>query len=1222
MQKLEIRHDPEGDGFHFRVQRILPDSIREAAAVAVADPLALALSQTNSRLGDELTWYLEYYLDYPYGPNQQRAERVTTALKEWGIQAFNALFGQDKARDWYRDATRSAHAELHLIITSDDARVLAWPWEALHDPLVGDLALHCRIERQLQYLEDPPEPHPALSRESIGILLVTARPYDADVGYRSISRPLVELIHKENLPARVKLLRPPTFDQLRAELQANPGAYHIVHFDGHGGFGIESDKTGQKLKGAQGQLIFEQHDGSEAFVTGELLSQLLREHRIPIAVLNACQSATLDAEAEDAFASVATSLLKAGVRSVVAMGYSLYVSAAREFLPPFYRRLFESGSVADATRAGRQALVAHPERRSGFALQDWLVPVLYQQQPLHFKFTKQTHVETHASEFVIPEAARLDTSETPYGLIGRDSAVLALERASRRPPAALLVHGMGGVGKTTLVRGYIDWLARTEGLPPKIVWISFVDTGFADYVLSRLVEATLGIEAIAEPGAQKWSQLVRFLRNAPLLIVWDDFKCTNNTADVGTDETSGCLISADDRQRLKHFLQQLRGGKSKVLITSRTDEDWLDTSECWRIPLSGLQGEEREELAQHILSDHGIRLNPKDHKTTDLITSMEGHPLMMRVILPKLARESPATLMQAMAQYLAEPASFNSIERQLYATLCYVQGGLPTKLKPLLYPVGLHGGNVDTAELANMASRAAQPFTAQQTQNAMEMLEAAGLAQEIGCNIFKLHPALVCYLRGEAKSVVDSAAAQAWRHAFVATMATLVGLNVSSPLHSQHTFYSFFGKSVEQACKMVDDFVSPKDYGTLMQYLGNYAYERQDMSQARTYFETLAQHSEMHGNDTHASVAYHMLGMVAARGMQVNVAEEWYRKSLKIKERLCDKRGVAGAHHQLGLLAQERRDLNMAEGEYRRALGIKEELGDESGIAATCHQLGTLAHSRGDFHLAEICYNKALGITERLGEERAAATTLHQLGVLAAHYHKFDVAEVWYRKSMNIRERIRDELGLANTHHQLGILASKQNRFDVAESEYRKALEIKERLGNDFSTATTYHQLGEVAQARRDFDIAEGWYLKSFKIRAELRNSLGAAETCHQLGMIAEERRALDVAEGWYRKSLDFLNKEDKTNAAHTYYRLGILAMEQRNFDMANNWCLKFLGIAERRGDLLGIAIIYEQLWAISMELCDLEAADRYYHKSLDSLSAYNLTQLEDERRRIHTRDS
>jgi CHAT domain-containing protein len=106
-------------------------------------------------------------------------------------------------------------------------------------------------------------------------------------------------------------------------------------------------------------------------------------------VLNACQSAMLDEHAEDAFAAVAASLQKAGIRSVVAMAYSLYVSGAQVFLPDFYRRLFQSGDVLEAVRAGRQAMLRHKGRIcyvGEHPLDDWLVPVVYQQDPPELNF--------------------------------------------------------------------------------------------------------------------------------------------------------------------------------------------------------------------------------------------------------------------------------------------------------------------------------------------------------------------------------------------------------------------------------------------------------------------------------------------------------------------------------------------------------------------------------------------------------------------------------------------------------------------------------------------------------------------------------------------------------------------------------------------------------------------------------------------------------------------
>ena len=200
--RIVIRHESSDGGQQFVVQRVDSTGVRAAARVSVSDPLSQVLGETTFTLGAELSWYLEQYLDYPFGPNVARAERVTMALKAWGRSAFESLFGEGRARDFYRDATRAGHAALHLVIASDSAQVMAWPWEALHDPAVGDLAQHCRIERQLDEINDPPEVDARLSRDQINILLVTARPYRDDVAYRSISRPLVELLHRRHLPDR------------------------------------------------------------------------------------------------------------------------------------------------------------------------------------------------------------------------------------------------------------------------------------------------------------------------------------------------------------------------------------------------------------------------------------------------------------------------------------------------------------------------------------------------------------------------------------------------------------------------------------------------------------------------------------------------------------------------------------------------------------------------------------------------------------------------------------------------------------------------------------------------------------------------------------------------------------------------------------------------------------------------------------------------------------
>lgn len=631
---LTIRHLPGSDPVSFQVTR-LSDG-KTALPATVLPPIGFPVEgRPNSDLMRELQWYLEIFLDYPFPPETEHADRVQRALRDWGEQAFRALFGDRSAARLFDAATADDYSRLHLQISSDDPRVLAWPWEALRDPELGVLAHTCQVERRLNTVRDPQKLPDSLPKNRVNILLVVARPYGRqDVGFRSIARPLVELIEKNKLPAFVELLRPPTFDQLREHLRSKPGFFHILHFDGHGAYVAEPEGSGYAFQGPEGKLVFETEEGEPDPVPSERLSALLKECAVPGVVLNACQSAMISAQTSDPFASVAMALLKSGMRDVVAMAYSLYVSGAQQFLPAFYRRLFDAGSMAVAVRAGRQQMWQHDKRvcvRGEFPLQDWLLPVLYQQDPLDYSFARGSQEEAGARVSQLPEDLRRE--KNPYGFIGRDSAILELERAMRRPPAGILIQGLGGVGKTTLARGFLQWLDQTGGLEYPPFWFPFQEIRSAEYVFNRLGEAlfggnfaAIGGETPAAAMEKKIHALTGALREHRLLIVWDNFESAAGIA--GTAILAN--LPESDRRLLAQFLDELRGGKSKVIITSRSPEDWLGPQRRFLLPLGGLDREERWEYCDAIL--HDLRPGGADESARRPPVGHARHPSPVRAV--------------------------------------------------------------------------------------------------------------------------------------------------------------------------------------------------------------------------------------------------------------------------------------------------------------------------------------------------------------------------------------------------------------------------------------------------------------------------------------------------------------------------------------------------------------------------------------------------------------
>jgi hypothetical protein len=596
-QTLTIKHIPGSDPPSFMLIR--QHDGKTSQSVPVVSPISVPVEgRPNSNLLRELQWYLETFLDYPFPPETEHAERILEALRNWGERAFRALFDDRFTERMLDDATRD-YSKVYLRISSDDPRVLAWPWEALCDPELGYLAQTCQLVRQLNTLRNPQPLPESLPKDRVNILLVVARPYEQDLRFRTLARPLVELIERERLPASVDLLRPPTFEQLRKHLREHPSYYHILHFDGHGVYSTDALDSGDgySLQGSEGKLVFETGDGEPDLIPAEKLSTLLKECAVPVAVLNACQSAMTSNDSSDPFASVAMALLRSGMREVVAMAYSLYMSGAQQFLPEFYRSLFHEGSMAVAVKAGRQQMWQHDKRvcvRGEFPLQDWLLPVLYQQDPLNFSFAKEAG-KSASRECKLPEELRYD--KDPHGFIGRDSAILELERAMRRATPSILIHGLGGIGKTTLAQGFLQWLAKTGGLEYPPFWFSFQEIRSAEFVLNRMGEGLLGGHFPTLPMEQKVGSLAHTLRENGFVIIWDNFESAAGIAGTAVEAN----LSESDRKLLAELLDQLRGGKTKVIVTSRSKEEWLSPQQRFVLRLGGLDREERWEYCNAVI---------------------------------------------------------------------------------------------------------------------------------------------------------------------------------------------------------------------------------------------------------------------------------------------------------------------------------------------------------------------------------------------------------------------------------------------------------------------------------------------------------------------------------------------------------------------------------------------------------------------------------------------
>jgi tetratricopeptide (TPR) repeat protein len=657
-------------------------------------------------------------------------------------------------------------------------------------------------------------------------------------------------------------------------------------------------------------------------------------------------------------------------------------------------------------------------------------------------------------------------------------------------------------------------------------------------------------------------------------------------------------------------LRDLRGGQTKVLLTSRRDEPWLGNI-YRRLVLVGLKLVEAQELAVRVLKRAGldpaqIRALPQYN---DLLRYLHGNPLAIQVILPELKRTRPEVLLAALqkgeATFEADD-SRQGRERSLSTSLTYRLDALEPALRKRLGILALFQGFVNADVLAAMSQRIegslelVQGMGREDWVHTMDAATEVGLLRRVGQGYYTIHPALPWFfhdlMREAFTDYIDwleiGFSAVYGYYAFELSelfetnpefsMNLLIAeevnlffalkksishelwMNIPGVLYGINQLLTIQGRWMEWKrvifdikSTIVDSHEEPLLgreglYISLLGHLSEIARYTRDFDESKRLYLRLKEHFNNEGDEKNTAVILHQLGLIAQQQWQFEEAERWYYESLEIEKRIGDEHGQAITLHQLGTIAEQQRQFEEAESRYHQSLEIEKRIGVEHMKAGTLHQLGKIAMERSQFEEAERWSHQSLEIENRIGDEHGQASTLHQLGFIFQELGQLEAAEGWYRQSLEIKERIADEYGQAQTLHQMGLIAQQRRQFEEAERWYRQSLVIKERIGDWHAQAITLFQLGRNAQEQRQFEVAELWYHKGLEIEKRIGEKQLQAGTLHELGKIAWELRRIEEAERLFHQSLE-MEKHigEEHRRASTLHQLGLIADEQGNTERA-----------------------------------------------------------------------
>lgn len=1203
-----------------------------------------------------IQWYLEEYLLYPWGEFCTRAQRAELIMEQLGIKLFNAIFSDRETCALYAHVADDL-ANTRIVIHANTPESVAVPWELMRDSTrgeYGNLALlsHAFFRSQPDLIFQP-SLIPS-SNSTLNILMVVSRPGgpDTDVPFQSVARPLLELFRPHRDSIRLDILRPPTFEQLSRVLTEKPNFYHVLHFDGHGAF--------LQGTGTHGLLIFEGEDDKARRVTGMELGSLLAGKGVPIVLLNACQSGMT--RPESLYLSVGNDLLKAGTSGVVAMAFSVYVQSAIRFMSRLYEALINGQELSRAVVLAREELRAHPQRLSPIGeipLQDWIVPILFESAPVRIVTKPLGNLQLSPNllqDQQVTAGQEIDCPELPgFGFVGRDGMILSLERAFQAETIVLL-NGMAGIGKTDTAVGFARWRAETGGLNGPIFFFRFEHHIHLLQLCDRIgqvfrvtIRQQLGKEWQLLNPEQRRHIALTILRQVPCLMIWDNFE---NVAGFPTGTSS--KWSPDEKKQLRDFLNDLRGGRTKVIITSRRDEPWVGNI-YRRVEIGGLKLGEAQELALRVMRRAG--LNQQQIKSlpqyNDLLRYLQGNPLAIQAILPELSRTKPSDLLQALQSgelNLNQDISMAGSERSLFASLVYCLDRLDETLRQRLGLLGMFQGYVNVGVLEAICQQIESAPDIVRGLGSKEWIQILENAVEVGLlrreftGCYGIHPAVpslfynlmrrsfsdnldwlesayasiyggtgysltqMYQTHSECGAFLLHAEENNLMRAFQLALNQKSWNDIKGILSGLHTLLITQGRwaEYERVLTTLESEISGSD-GTPLEELEDIwqlvmgsrqeiAYYRGDLATQQNILHKMSTYADRTGNlRDHASVLNN-LALVAQGQHRFDEAHHLCSLSLDIMKRVGDDHGQAEVLHNLGLIAQSRGHFKEAERWYKECLIIKEIIGDDNGQGQTLHNMGQVAQKRGRLDKAEQLFRRSLAIFERVCDKPKESTVLNSLGVLAQLRKNLEEAEGWYRKSLAISELVGDYDGQSSTLCHLGTIAEERGQLEEAERWHHRSLLLEERIGDKYSQASTLGRLGDLAKSNNRFQEAENLYGRALALFEYLDNVQMQAIIFDRLGTIAQEQNQLEKAEQWYLKALDAFKSVDNADAQATILdNLGSIAFHQKELEKAANFCRQGLAIAERINDKKGQATSLYNLGLSTHAQGDVVEAIRYF---------------------------
>lgn len=1120
------------------------------------------------------------------------------------------------------DTVRARGATLRLGVLTGSDLPATLPWEMMIPPgRTEPLGLDPEIEIYRETADVEPTPV-AQVPAPLRVLAALAAPDDDDLDLEDEQRRLHDAFESTRRGAgvHIRVLDEGTLTGIREALSGQE--FHVLHLACHARPGL---------------LRLESEDGTAGDVNAaEFVAALPPNRRPPLVVLSGCSTALDD----DDLQGLARALIAAGVPQVLAMTAAVTDMFAREFCELFYRELAlaQRPEALPALTAARQ--LAERGRAVG-TMPEWATPVLLLRGT---SFPLYTLPEPEAQE-------RLSAVTDPYlgpdiplravgGFVGRRADLRELV-PTFRAGRGVLIHGIGGVGKSSLAAELLRRLRGDAGLivavvgraDPDTVLTAVAEALFAAALRTGEDESSVFRRLAAElrltgtPWRQRLDALVRIVFPATRITLLLDNADVNATVQPSG---SANLDAPDLAELLGAWVTA--AGDSRLVLTSRTPIVLdglhlhhlgpLSFSETrrliWRLPALAALTEKDQLRAYLIVGGHPRTLEILDALLRRGASDFAAVRRRMEEILRQRGVGDPQRWMAEIGDAGLDTALAEAIALTIHDSLLENLLGLVTR-DDLEVLVGLAVCEVPAdlylikAMLIDEGGAALSDRLDTLTQWLAERVETEGRIPDEPPGAERVDEEKV------------TASLQRLTSLGLVTQRVVLFASFKLPVAGgvdRGTLYSMHPWTAERVRSLHPDLaaVAHRRLGyalifrahavtRIARLLGG---DEQGVRGYATYLLMARRHAHASGDIRFAILVLYLINPSLMNMGEYDVLERLYKETYDWTANDPSERMVGTRANMLIGLSQ----ISVARGHYPKAENYARQAlellpAEDYQRAAALHALGESHLFAGQSERAAATFRSELDLlthNEEI-EERLSSLGLayYGLGNAEESGNNLDIAQPMLRQALEVFERAEDGHNGAKAKHALGNTAAQRGDLETANRLYSEALEVFLEVGDRICTVRCYSGLGKVARQRGQLGEALDYQRQALALAEQIGDADGIQRARSEIAGLMQERGSRDLEVDNRRcaldQALDVGNVADArryfTQLAETLDELGDQAQLTALVDEGRTFF-------ERVGDVPGVIWAYTWTGQLAQAAGNAAEAKSFYLRALSRAREVN----------------